>query len=354
MASTTKPNGNDSALVPGGPQSNRTSLSMSDVFYFSVAIADRRGWPQESQPFFGQQIVWLEERGLPGLTAMFDDTMRHLETPWNERLPKPGLEGRERLDCPFLCGGMLEGSFEDLLTVDEGQWGRIDGPSVPFLLLPRIAGYAKKTGKPVHLGWLVGTPPTIEAQSIVDGDRLVSIGQETAVMNAEGIAFRHFDDVMPEEATATIREIRPIPGAELRSIAAYIGEVANDDPAPTIELLGRDDATVELLKKLSKGDVAALRYAAWSRFDDTESDESGNEKARMIQFDSAVQSTDKASPNFALFERLVVLGWMRPQTCDGVDDTLREFAWTERGFRLLPQFFSNYMRAFYPAHQGAE
>lgn len=345
-----KPGVNGSSAGPKPARADRVSLSIPEVFSLSVAVADRRGMPRESHAFFGQQIVWLEQRGLPAFTAMLDDVLKHKDRPWNERTPQKTGTGQYRFDCPFISGMMLEKEFDDLVVAAPGKWGRIAGPSVPFLLLSRIAGYAERIGQPIHVGWLKGTPPKIEAETVVDGDRLASIGDGDAMLHAEGIAFRRLDGDMPRQATGAERDSISISKAALTALSLYLGD--SEDQADPVTAFGRDNKTIALLKELSSADLSNLSFVARSRIGDTEGETS---KVSALPED-IVLKTGADTANFRLFSHLVDMGWMEPRESNDSsgDPSLnsRNFGWTEKGKRLLPQLYYFYMDRHFPENQG--
>lgn len=116
----------------------RITLTMSQVYWLALAAFKARSFPDVSLVAEAHRIVWLEQRGLPGLMALaVEFTKLHNGKPWTSRTPIITSDNQMKFDCPFITGAALQDYLPELVSENPEDVRGINGPTNPFLLLPR-------------------------------------------------------------------------------------------------------------------------------------------------------------------------------------------------------------------------
>jgi len=115
------------------------------------------------------------------------------------------------------------------------------------------------------------------------------------------------------------------------------------------------------------GDISNLHAAIMAHEGKLENNENGEDEPDQSDpkpdRQEMVHMTAKDSPNAALFRRLEQKGWMQEQSAswpadapDEIKESTLEYAWTEKGIRLLPQLLAYYFASdnISPEHEESE
>lgn len=118
------------------------SISVIEAGRLAAGLCEARGFPADSLPSIALNIIWLEKRGLPGLSNMGKDLFEHWNEDLRQRGPREDAHGVSTFPCPLFAAAFTKRMIDDLVNV--GQEKKIDficeGPII--LLLPRLTDHA--------------------------------------------------------------------------------------------------------------------------------------------------------------------------------------------------------------------
>lgn len=298
-------------------------LSLMEVYLLAYAAAVARGLPDRIPDAVGQRVLWLEARGLPGTIALAREFL-------NNRSTDPRDRGR---DCPLIAGAMMIDQFPALVSDDPSRPHAIDGPSNGVLILPLVAHYSATIGEPVRVSWLMGDPPEIKAQTVVDGDRVITVGELPALLFNTGVAFARHGEPLEEGLGASVQEA-VVPNDVFEPYLSFIGRPRIDMLFQVRHALTEVPEIVEGLRSLSAGDRSTLETAA------------------TLSNDSPVSLiTTQGSGNDVLWSRICDFGWLTRSESEGAGpqgSIVRTYVMTDLGRAALPMLLHAFDR-FKPA-----
>jgi hypothetical protein len=285
---------------------------MFEVYCLSYAAAEKRGWNDGAiADAIAYRVLWLEQRGLPGMIALTREFLSNLATAPRER----GLQ------CPIIRGALLIDQFDELVAPDPSTTRAISGPSNGILILPNVAQYAERIGAAVRVSWLIGEPPEIRAQTVVDGTSVFSVGDPSAVLLNTGVGFaRHGLPI--ENGSSADRFETEIPEQYFGPLISFIGGERIGETHKIVAIMKKDGVTLRHLQMMSPGDRSVLEAA--SRYGST---------------DKVVMTTSPGSNNETLWDRLGSYGWTERYVDPGLQNMplpLSQFVLTNSGRAIAP------------------
>lgn len=286
-------------------------LTMTEVYTLAYAASVARGYPEPIADEVAFRVLWLEQRGLPGLIALTREFLNNHETDFRER----GMQ------CPIIAGTMLSDHFDELVARESERPNVIQGPANGVLILPKVAEYAERIGEPVRVSWIMGEPPQIVGQSVVDANKVETFGDFNAVILNTGVGFaRHGEPLVGGQGpTATQTEL---PDTVFEPLLGFIGKEGAQTALQVHGILSSDPEALALLHALSAADRSILA------------------SPQQLQDDAKITlATSPGSDNEKLWQRFGEYGWTA-KAPDDLHEKIRNvvvhYILTDEGRQAMP------------------
>lgn len=258
-------------------------LQMTEVYTLAYAASVARGYPEPIADEIAFRVLWLEQRRLPGLIALTREFLNNHETDFREL----GMQ------CPIIAGTMLSDHFDELVAREPERPNVIEGPANGVLILPKVAEYAERIGEPVRVSWIMGEPPQIVGQSVVDADKVETFGDFNAVILNTGVGFaRHGEPLVGGQGpSATQTEL---PDTVFEPLLGFMGKERAQTALQVHGILSSDPEALALLHALSAADRSILA------------------SPQQLKDDAKITlATSPGSDNEKLWQRFGEYGWTR-------------------------------------------
>ncbi len=286
-------------------------LSLTQVYTLAYAATLSRGYPGPIPDEIAGRVLWLEQRGLPGLIALAREFLNNHDTDFRER----GMQ------CPIIAGALLPDHFDELVSREPSRPNVIEGPTNGVLLLPVVAQYAKKIGEPVRVSWIMGEPAEIVGQSIVDADSVASFGDINALILNSGVGFARHDEPLIDGRVAEACEAQ-LPKEVFEPLLGFIGKQRLETALKVEAVLASDSETLDLLRAMTAADRSMLAAPNQLESDDT---------VNLV--------TTHDSSNDKLWTRFKSYGWTTPAAEDPPEELAKitvHHALTGEGRQAMP------------------
>lgn len=261
----------------------------------SYAAAIARGFPPAVCDEIAARVLWLEQRGLPGVIALAREFLNNHETGIDER----GLQ------CPIVFGSFVADKFDELVANDPSQPNVTDGPTNGVLVLPKVAEHAAHIGRSIRVSWLMSDPPEIKAQTVIDADTVASYGDPEALLFNSGMGFALHGEELTDGQGPAIAACE-LPRQVFEPLLGFIGPERAGAAIKVHAILSADRQTHALLHAMSEADRSILATAHSQKPED------------KIAF-----MTSPDSDNDRLWGALAGYGWTEPSSGD-LPDELKE------------------------------
>ena len=215
-------------------------LTMTEAAFFAQYLASARGYPRDALEDIGHRILWLEQRGLPGLTYFASDVLETQNIPLRSRCPDDPAEGQQIFD-PIIAGTHLKLQFDTYCSPMEGQFRAVSWPVRSFLTLPKIAEAAEQRNMPVLVA--LTKNQKISTRILIHDQKIALEGDIQAVVEADGIGLAKYSQFLPEQMTGPINEFVFMSSPLMEQIVLY----TKDFPAPAA---GRTNTAVDMAKSV--------------------------------------------------------------------------------------------------------
>lgn len=286
-------------------------LTMTEVYTLAYAASVARGYPEPIADEVAFRVLWLEQRGLPGLIALTREFLNNHETDFRER----GMQ------CPIIAGTMLSDHFDELVARESERPNVIQGPANGVLILPKVAEYAERIEEPVRVSWIMGEPPQIVGQSVVDANKVETFGDFNAVILNTGVGFaRHGEPLVGGQGpSATQTEL---PDTVFEPLLGFIGKERVQTALQVHGILSSDPEALALLHALSAADGSILA------------------SPQQLKDDAKITlATSPGSDNEKLWQRFGEYGWTA-NAPDDLHEKIRNvvvhYVLTDEGRQAMP------------------
>lgn len=279
---------------PHAPHQGQSTkiISMSEVYVLSYAAAVARGFPPAACDEIAGRVLWLECRGLPGVIALTREFLNNNETAIDER----GLQ------CPIVFGSFVADKFDELVATEPSQPNVTDGPTNGVLVLPKVAEYAEKIGKPIRVSWLMSNPPEIAAQTVVDTGTVASFGDPEALLFNTGMGFALHGEALKDGQGPDLAACE-VPRQVFEPLLGFIGPERAGAAIKVHAILSADKQTHALLHTMNEADRSILAVA------------------HQFESDQPIPLTAApGSDNDRLWSALTRYGWTEPSNGDVCDE----------------------------------
>ncbi|MCH9806206.1 MAG: DUF3726 domain-containing protein [Alphaproteobacteria bacterium] len=300
-------------IPPKGPDQPDAGakLSMTEIYTLAYVASIVRGYPEPIPDEIAWRVLWLEQRGLPGLVALTREFLNNHDTDFRER----GMQ------CPIIAGAMLGDHFDELVSKDPDRPNVIEGPANGVLILAKVADYARQTGEPVRVSWIMGEPPQIAGQCVVDAEKVATFGDVNALILNTGVGFARHDEPLKEGSGPQASEAE-IPRQVFEPLLGYIGKQRLQTALKVNGIFKSDPQALELLRAMSAGDRSILASSP------------------QLEDDKAiVLTTSKGSSNDQLWQRFTAYNWTAPHDDELPEELAKitsQYLLTDDGREVMP------------------
>jgi hypothetical protein len=278
---------------------NVTTISMIEAYGLAHCASLTRGLPVAGSESIAWRVLWLEQRGLPGVFALTREYLTHGAEPF----------GGRQMACPIIFGARIALGEVDVFPRDAQQQAVIPGITNALLVLPCVAKSADRLGEPLVVNWRAGEPVTTVAATAVTLDRAETRGNLSALLDNTELGFARLGEPLPGHppALATTCEV---PTVVFDSLTTYIGPERLATVAAIHQLMTNDPETLDMLRACSAADLSVLEGAA-----QVATENKGN--------DTILLTTSPGSPNDRLWSALQRYGWTTLYAADDLPPELR-------------------------------
>lgn len=188
---------------PSTPVEETVEIGMEQVAAYAEAMARHRGYPDASCSMIARHVVFLERRGLLGLSNLYWEMSSFQEEPLVDRFNVQRPDGREGGHCPFSAAIELWSSYDWLTSIEPEDRRWAIAPSHALLAVPTLAEWLRPTGRRAMFWW--AKDGAVPGYIVVEGFRLAPYLKTSgpdpwdALMDADHIGFSDCpDDILPK------------------------------------------------------------------------------------------------------------------------------------------------------------
>ncbi|MCX9145833.1 hypothetical protein [Erythrobacter sp. WG] len=175
---------------------------MDQVATYAEAMARHRGYPDPTCAMIARHVVFLERRGLLGLSNLYWEMTSFPEESLDDRFNVKRPDGHEGGHCPFSAAIGLWPSYDWLTSIEPEDRRWAIAPSHALLAVPTLAEWLRPTGRRAMFWW--AKDGAVPGYIVVEGFRLAAYLKTSgpdpwlALTYADHIGFSDCpDDILP-------------------------------------------------------------------------------------------------------------------------------------------------------------